>query len=582
MADYKSCSIFNVVRLPSRYINYYNPLINTMNDFSALNRTSLIQQLSQQKFDVLVIGGGITGAGIALDAATRGLRVALVEKLDFAWGTSSRSTKLIHGGLRYLKQFEVKLVREVGIERAVVYRNARHIVTPEKMLLPIIDGGSLGKTLSSIGLWIYDYLAHVDKDERRRMCDKTETQQLEPLLRTDILKAGGLYYEYRTDDARLTIETMKTAVANGATCLNYAEVTDFVLENDKLVGVKVNDKLGTNGTFEIRATYIVNAAGPWVDTLRNIDPEGVHGKRLHLTKGVHIVVPREKLPLQQSVYFDTQDKRMCFAIPRFGVTYIGTTDTNYTGDTNRPVATLNDVEYILNATNYMFPSVNLQVSDVISTWAGLRPLIHQDGKSPSELSRKDEIFISDAGLISIAGGKLTGYRKMAERVVTLICKKMNINKPCLTVNLTLTGGEFDSQEDFDKFINLRAGEVKDINVSAQHINLLAHRYGTNLNAIIEKAYDLAPTLKDPIERIEAAEVWYAVHFEMVNNLCDYIVRRTGRLYFERPSIEALLPIWTKHLAAALGWNDTQTAQALAEFEREYAEVVSFAQQPITQ
>ena len=185
---------------------------------SAINRQSFIDEMTNQELDLLVVGGGITGAGIALDAATRGLKIGLVEKHDFAWGTSSRSTKLIHGGLRYLKQFEVALVREVGMERAVVHRNARHIVLPEKMLLPIVEGGSLGQTMSSIGLWVYDLLAGVENEERRRMMGKEETEQTEPMLRKDILNGGGLYYEYRTDDARLTIENMKSAVQHGANC----------------------------------------------------------------------------------------------------------------------------------------------------------------------------------------------------------------------------------------------------------------------------------------------------------------------------------------------------------------------------
>lgn len=547
-------------------------------DFSVQLRSKTIETLTTENFDLIIIGGGITGAGIALDATTRGLKTLLVEKKDFAWGTSSRSTKLIHGGLRYLKQFEFGLVHEVGVERAIVHNNAPHVVLPEKMLLPIIKGGSLGKRLSSVGLWIYDRLAGVDKDERRQMLPAQKTQELEPLLRKDILEGGGLYYEYRTDDARLTIEVVKTAVAHGATCLNYAEATEFIYkENGYVKGIQLKDHL-SNKTIAVHGRRIVNAAGPWVDTIRNIDKEGIKGSRLQLTKGVHIVVPKERLPLQQSIYFDIKgDSRMCFAIPRGNITYIGTTDTLYgkMEDINRPVANRQDVEYILNATNYMFPTAKLSITDVESTWAGLRPLIHQEGKDPSELSRKDEIFYSETGLISIAGGKLTGYRKMAERVLKFVCKTLNIKPKCITEQLKLVGGQFDSDTALDTFIQQRIGEAKQIEATPSQIIALSYKYGSDIDKIIEKAFELHTTIQDPSLRLLAAEIWYGVTYEMVSNLCDFLIRRTGRLYFERPSLEKTLPFITEQIANLLNWTTEQKAAALKEFEQEYELVMQF-------
>lgn len=551
----------------------------TTTTFSGAQRAEWRQQLEQDEFDLLVIGGGITGAGIALDAATRGLKVALVEKHDFAWGTSSRSTKLVHGGLRYLKQLEFGLVHEVGVERAIVYENAMHIVLPEKMLLPIIEDGSLGKTLSSIGLWVYDRLAKVDKDERRKMLEKERVLELEPLLRDDVLEGGGLYYEYRTDDARLTIELIKTAVANGAVCLNYTEASSFLYkENGYINGATVLDH-PSGAQYEIRARRVVNAAGPWVDTVREKDKEGVIGKRLHLTKGVHIVVPHSRLPLKQSVYFDVEaDKRMCFAIPRGAITYIGTTDTTYDADINNPNATLADVTYILEAANAMFPSVNLSVEDVESTWAGLRPLIHQDGKSPSELSRKDEIFYSKTGLISIAGGKLTGYRKMAERVLNFVGKTMHERKQSITANFKLSGGDFDSADAVQAFIYKTTGEAKQIHVAPDHIQALVYRYGTNTNTIINKGYELYQSIKDHQERILAAEIWYAVHHEMVVHLSDFLIRRTGRLYFERPSLEKWLSYMAAEMGRQLNWTPEQLEAEVAEFKQAYEAVLAFKQE----
>jgi glycerol-3-phosphate dehydrogenase len=394
-----------------------------MRQFSYFNRDNIVSDLASTNFDVLIIGGGITGAGIALDAASRGMKVALIEKNDFASGTSSKSTKLIHGGLRYLKQFDFWLVKEVGTERAIVHKLAPHLVIPEKMILPLIDGGTYGSWLTSIGLKVYDILASVEGEDQRKMLDKKETLEKEPLLPEKGLNGAGYYAEYRTDDARLTIEILKTALEYNAKTLNYVEATEFLCKNNRLVGARVKDSI-SNNSFDIKAKYIVNATGPWVDDLRQVNNSKI-GKRLHLTKGVHLVVSHKKLPVKQSIYFDVPDGRMMFAIPRGNVTYFGTTDTNYQTDKNNVETNLVDATYLISAVNNIFPDINLTLNDIESSWAGLRPLIHEEGKSASELSRKDEIFVSDTELISIAGGKLTGYRKMAERIVDLVVKKYN-------------------------------------------------------------------------------------------------------------------------------------------------------------
>ncbi|MEJ2163286.1 MAG: glycerol-3-phosphate dehydrogenase/oxidase, partial [Robiginitalea sp.] len=389
--------------------------------FTGMDRSEDLAAITSQEFDLLIIGGGITGAGIALDASSRGLKVVLLEKGDFASGTSSKSTKLIHGGLRYLRQFDFWLVAEVGSERAIVHSVAPHLVLPEKMLLPLIDGGSYGKWLTSIGLKVYDILAQVGGDDKRRMLEKKEALKLEPLLPEKILKGAGYYAEYRTDDARLTIENLKTSLQYGAKALNYAKVTEFRYDADgKVCGVQFNDLIG-GGSHEVKSKFVISAAGPWVDELRSVN-RSKKGKRLHLTKGVHLVFPYEKLPVKQSVYFDVPDGRMIFAIPRGKITYVGTTDTNYNSDKDDVRTDLADALYLISAVNNMFPSIELEISDIQSSWAGLRPLIHEEGKSASELSRKDEVFTSDTGLISIAGGKLTGYRKMAERAVNKISR----------------------------------------------------------------------------------------------------------------------------------------------------------------
>lgn len=536
--------------------------------FSAKNRSEIVETLQKETFDLLVIGGGITGVGIALDAAGRGLKIALIEKQDFAAGTSSRSTKLIHGGLRYLKQLEFALVREVGHERKTVYHNAPHLVIPEKMLLPITDGGSFGKASASVGIYTYDWLAGVKRSERRSVLDRKETLSREPLLKHEGLEAGVLYWEYRSDDARLVIEVAKTAAEDGAALLNYCEFNEFIYTEKHIAGAKVTD-LRSGNSFEIKAKRTINAAGPWVDNVRSKDEE-VKGKRLHLTKGVHLVFDRARFPLRQAVYFDVPDGRMIFAIPRDNATYVGTTDTNYSDQIERPHVTQEDVDYVLNATNNAFDIEPLTEADIQSTWAGLRPLIHEDGKSPSELSRKDEIFISAHGLISIAGGKLTGYRKMAERTVDLAFRQLEVAESrqfalSRSSSRKLSGGLYHS---FKAFVADK-GETE---LTELELNGLFHKYGSNAKQIIADT-DLKSS--DRTLAILLAELRYCTENEMVNELSDFLIRRTGRLYFEKPIADKYAHSLNEELAKLIGLNDAQEKASLNAYLKESKDVLTF-------
>jgi glycerol-3-phosphate dehydrogenase len=509
--------------------------------FTNLKRTEIVKELSEDTYDLVVIGGGITGGGIALDAAARGLKVALVEKGDFASGTSSKSTKLIHGGLRYLKQFDFWLVKEVGSERAIVHKLAPHLVLPEKMLLPLIEGGSYGKWLTSIGLKVYDILAQVEGKDKRKMLEKKEALALEPLLPKKILKGAGYYAEYRTDDARLTLETIKTSLQYGARALNYAEVTSFLYDDEKVAGVKVKDAV-SDKEFTIRSKYVISAAGPWVDELRSIN-HSKRGKRLHLTKGVHLVFPHKKLPVKQSVYFDVPDGRMMFAIPRGKVTYVGTTDTNYNNDKDNISIDLADALYLISAVNNMFPAIELEMEDIESSWAGLRPLIHEEGKSTSELSRKDEIFTSDSGLISMAGGKLTGYRKMAERVVNRVARKMEEdfqrNIPdSNTSEIPLCGSDFKKYKHVKKYIAEVYHRIEAEGFTEHDAWFLVTNYGKQTEAILKTYKELKD--KDIQVRLIKAELRFGIDFEMVRTPMDFFIRRTGRLYFDIDSVRAMM------------------------------------------
>ncbi|MEL6123958.1 MAG: glycerol-3-phosphate dehydrogenase/oxidase [Bacteroidota bacterium] len=527
-------------------------MTSTPSSFSSLDRTKLITSAEREVYELIVIGGGVTGCGIALDAASRGLKTLLVEKSDFAAGTSSKSTKLIHGGLRYLKQLEIGLVRESGLERAVVNKLAPHLCLPEKMLLPLTEDGTFGKYSTSLGLWVYDKLANVEGDDRRVMLSREETISREPLLKTDGLKGSGYYAEYRTDDARLTIELVKKACAYGCTALSYMEVVDFIYEDGRISGVKTKDHI-SEMHHDLRSTYVVSAGGPWVDRLRDKN-NSLSGKRLHLTKGVHIVVPFDRLPIRQSVYFDIPDGRMAFAIPRGRVTYIGTTDTEYHGSLDRIVATEQDRDYLLKAVNNVFSSPDLTQYDVISNWAGLRPLIHEDGKSPSELSRKDEIFESEDGLISIAGGKLTGYRKMAERIVDKVRDLAKHRGSDIgaskTKSISLTQRPLTSNDEVESYIVKMSEEVNTRGLESYYGWYLVTNYGTAAEKILQSL----PNDSDREVALALSEVDFCVREEMLVRAEDFFVRRTGRLYFDILTIDKIMVPVMDRMATTLGWS----------------------------
>ncbi len=527
-----------------------------MNDilFSNIERKQHLVESQKYTYDLIIIGGGITGAGIALDASLRGLSVLLLEKSDFASGTSSKSTKLIHGGLRYLKQLEIGLVMETGRERAVVHRNIPHLVHPEKMLLPIVKNGTFNKFSASIAISVYDKLAKVPSEDTKVAYNKNATLKQEKLLNAELLKSSIQYSEYRTDDARLTIELIKAARREGAEAYNYLEVTDFIYTEGKVKGVNCID-LVDESSISFNAKQVVSATGPWVDNLREIN-SSKSGKSLQLTKGVHIVFPFEKLPIKNSVYFDAFDGRMLFAIPRGKVTYVGTSDTKYNGDKDKVLCTTSDIEYILNATNKMFIIETLKKEDVVSTWAGLRPLIHEDGKSPSELSRKDEIFISETNLISIAGGKLTGFRKMAERIVDLVQKKNKdfSQQPCTTKFYKLHSDSFIDYQEYNSFKESIKRDYADKGITDYDAWYFTTTYGKHAKQIIDTA---VKSVLDIEKALIQSELLYTVKYESALKPDDYINRRTGRINFDIESIRNNFDFIISEFSKLFNWKESE-------------------------
>lgn len=537
-------------------------------NFSNKNRTEKINMLKIETFDVLIIGGGITGAGIALDAVMRGMKTAVIDMQDFAAGTSSRSTKLVHGGLRYLKQLEVKMVAEIGKERAIVYENGPHVTTPEWMLLPLHEGGTFGKYTTSAALRVYDFLAGVKRSERRSMLSVSETIKKEPLIKKEGLKGSGYYVEYRTDDARLTIEVLKKAAEKGALCLNYVKADEFQYENGRITGIEAVDQI-KGSCFSISAKKVINASGPWVDSVRKKD-SAEDGKQLRLTKGIHIVMDESVFPLQQAVYFDTPDKRMIFAIPREGKTYIGTTDTFYEGDPIRPDVTAEDRIYLLEAIRYMFPSVNVNESNIESSWSGVRPLIYEDGKDPSDISRKDEIWESETGLLTIAGGKLTGYRKMAEMIVDRVAKWFKEEQFVLfssseTKYLPISGGDVGGSAKFQAYVQEKTAAGMAKGFSKEEAETLVNKYGSNVDKLF--AYKAE---NNPLPKVLYAQLMYAIEEEMVYTPADFFIRRISALLFDLETVLHYKEVCTDMLAGHFNWSQTEKEKHIAELEGEIA------------
>ncbi|KRM35109.1 glycerol-3-phosphate dehydrogenase [Agrilactobacillus composti DSM 18527 = JCM 14202] len=533
-------------------------------------RRADLAQMQADPLDVLVIGGGITGAGISLDAQTRGLKTGLIEMQDFAAGTSSRSTKLVHGGLRYLKQLAVHEVAEVGSERAIVYENAPHVTTPVWMMLPFYKNGTFGKATTALGLDVYDHLAQVKKNERKFMLNANQALIREPYLKAKGLLGAGVYVEYRTDDARLVIEVIKKAHAKGALVANYVKATELTYNvAGQVDGVVFVDQI-TGDSGVIHARRVINAAGPWVDTIRKLDGSDA-GKHLHLTKGVHLVVDSAKFPLHNAVFFDTpfKDKRMMFAIPRAGKTYFGTTDTTWTKDPKEPTIDARDVTYILDAVNGMFDITPLTFDDVESAWAGVRPLIQEAGKSPSEISRKDEIFHSESGLYSIAGGKLTGYRKMAEKIMDKVAKDIATAdssyryQPTQTKHLPLAGGDPLGSDGFKVYAYSAIGRGVAAGLTKAQAKVVVAHYGTNADAVFDfvKQAASADTTLSPLDY---GQLHYGLENELVLRPIDFLLRRSGELLFDYAHMQAITPAVIAEMRRYFNWSEATTLAMTSE------------------
>lgn len=532
---------------------------------SLRERAANLEAMARETFDIAVIGGGITGAGVALDAAARGLSVALIEKRDFASGTSSRSTKLIHGGLRYLEQMEFGLVRESLHERATLARLAPHLSEPLAFLIPVYDRETPSPLGSNrlklrLGLWLYDTLAGRRNVARHRWLTRQEALQLAPELEPHGLKGGFLYYDCLTNDARLVIEVIKAAAAFGARIANYASASGFAKTGGRIAGVEVTDAL-SGRQLTLRARTIVNATGVWSDEIVRFNQKNAE-KTIRPSKGIHLVAPSEKLRNQAAVLIPSLgEQRFLFVIPWQGRTVIGTTDSDYTGDLDEPQAAEAEIKRVLESAACYFPGAELSRDDVVSTFAGLRPLVSSGGKATKDVSRKEMISESDSGLISIVGGKLTTWRKMAERVTDLAMRRLERQGRCVTEEIPLAGKPvLETAREAER----AAAEYNVAKTTAGH---LIRAYGGNYRAILNitrESEELKAVLVSGLPHIEA-EVVYAARYEMAATVEDFLARRTRIALLARDHGHSCAPRVAQLMGAELGWSNAQVESALAAY-----------------
>ncbi|HUO69830.1 MAG TPA: glycerol-3-phosphate dehydrogenase/oxidase [Solirubrobacteraceae bacterium] len=551
-----------------------------------LTRERALETLAREPFDIVVIGGGITGAGVALDAASRGYSVALVEKADFASGTSSRSSKLVHGGLRYLQNFDLGLVREALLERRLMVRLAPHLVKPLKMVVPAFDGARPDR-LVGIGLNMYDVMATArlrgrrarraaaraqrgieeepESDwspERHRVISGEEVAELLPALVPKNPTGGYLFYDCQTDDSRLVLTILAEAERFGAICANRLEVLELAHEDGAAAGVKVLDR-ESGDAFVVRADTVINATGVWAD---RITPEELHSEAevptIAPSRGTHVILADADLPLRAAAIVPAGEGRSIFALPWLGCALVGTTDNNYEGEIDHVQPSLEDIEYLLDATNAFF-GTELGPGDLHGAFAGVRPLISSgDTRKSVDISRKAELYETSSGMITITGGKLTTWRRMAKATVDRVVEREGREAPCRTHEIPL-GQQVDPE-----------GLPRVEGVPDESYLALARRYGHASERVLktaaergELAQPIVPGFPDLL-----AEAVYAVRQEQARTVGDVLLRRTrlGLLAGRRVTAEpdgAPLRV-ARAIGTELGWDAARVTAAVEDFRRE--------------
>ncbi|MBM4387552.1 MAG: glycerol-3-phosphate dehydrogenase/oxidase, partial [Deltaproteobacteria bacterium] len=499
-------------------------------EFSYLQRQGIIRRLKDEKFDILIIGGGITGAGTLREAAMRGLKTALIEKEDFAYGTSSRSSKLIHGGLRYLEQKDFSLVFESTQERALLMKKlASHLVKPVPFILPVYKNERHSPLKLSLGLWLYDILGLFRTYKLHKRLSASRLSLLEPGINGEGLRGGFLYYDCLTDDARLTFETALSGFRHGGLPANYIEFIRPVRNGSgKFCGAVVLDRI-TGEVFTIKSSFLVSAAGPWTDETAS-RLSGKECSLLRVTKGVHFTVVSDILPVKHAfVMTSPVDGRTMFAIPWHGLTIIGTTDTDYSGSPDNVAADRTDIEYLLASVKKYFPGAAISSSDIISTWAGLRPLVREDRIEESQVSREHHIWIYPENYALIAGGKLTTFRIMARELIDYILPALFPGKKVPASGAgTVPLPYFQGSPSKDEYLNEKEVLVSRYGLAPESADHLIGTYGGRVSKFmhyLDGDRSLGKRICDSLPYIRC-EILHAVRHEMTMNVSDFLMRRT--------------------------------------------------------
>lgn len=533
--------------------------------FSFETRNRNLQGMGGEQVELVVIGAGITGAGIARDAAMRGIRTVLVDKGDFGWGTSSRSSRLVHGGLRYLEHRHLRLVFEASRERRILLKIAPHLVRPRSFLFPVHEGARVPRWKLAAGLWMYDLLALFRNVGSHRMLSKRALLRAEPGLRSKGLRGGARYYDAQCDDARLTLANVRDAHRRGALVANYTQVERLEMADGQARGVRVTD-LVTGNAIGVRSLIVVNATGPWSDHVRTAN-DGAEPV-LRMTKGAHVVVPRHRVGIREAVTITSPiDGRVMFILPWGDHAYIGTTETETPFGADDVRADARDVVYLLRSANAMYPEARLTPADVVATWAGLRPLVKPENEcDPGAASREHRIIESPSGLISIVGGKLTTYRAMAAEAVDAVARRLHkldgraIPPRAATHREPLPGGEMR-----DPLVLIdELEEEGHPRALAQH---LVQSYGSEAPAILRLAHD-EPEWRDrvaPDRPAIKAELVHAMRREMAITLGDLLIRRT-HLFYETPGNAMAEAAAVVDLAAReMRWDGPRKAAELSAY-----------------
>lgn len=521
--------------------------------------------LAGRTFDLVVIGGGITGTATARDAALRGLSVLLIEKDDFASGTSSRLTKLIHGGLRYLETYQFKMVAESLRERETMLRLAPHLTQVRPFLYLLYRGYPETRFKLNLGLTFYDVASGHWRKRRHAMLNRDQVLRAEPHLNPEGLVGAGRFFDVLTDDARLTIDTAKSAAEAGAVLVNHAQVSGLVLERGRAVGVEITDRIGSR-TIRVAARQVLNATGPWTEQTRSLE-QPTHRQRLRPTKGVHIVVRKADFPLNTAVFLRSpDDNRVVWPIPAAdeSLVYVGTTDTDYAGDPDQVEPDDADIDYLLNVANFTIPDARLTRQHVVGSWAGLRPLVASEpGTSTGNTSREHAITLGPSGMLTISGGKLTSSRLMARQFVDAAVARLGRRRRrSRTGSIPISGGDRDRADGFLSRAKA-AGAPEDLST------VWLARYGSNADEVLRR-WTLSPRDRQVIgpRGLTRAEVRYCVEEEACLTLADLMVRRTSLFYWDPTGGVSHLAAIAAELAALLRWSDEERDLQADEYRAE--------------